>query len=226
VRLLSSHPFVSSSASFSSSSLLSSSSVTGTALATRLYHHTHIYIATLLHRSSINSVLLSITTIRESYEPGFAYRNAEILKFTHLPSLWPYSLSLFDADHLASLEDTGQSGNIAISRYLSTRLLVLSFTQAITNLLSNMASIETQRTTRTVVILTKPEEWSLWLFQHKDKAASYGVWEYCDPSVSAPPALGLKPERPMLPQGDLTADILQTQRIRLSEWEWEYKEWH
>jgi hypothetical protein len=41
------------------------SDVTGSALATRLYHHTHIYIATLLHRSSINSVLLSITTIRE-----------------------------------------------------------------------------------------------------------------------------------------------------------------
>jgi hypothetical protein len=90
----------------------------------------------------------------------------------------------------------------------------------------NMESIKTQKTTRTVVILTKPEECSLWLFQHKDKAASYGVWEYCDPSVSAPPALSLKPERHMLPQGDLTANFLQTQRIRLSEWGWEYKEWH
>ena len=87
-----------------------------------------------------------------------------------------------------------------------------------------MAS-ETQRSTRTIVILTKPEEWSLWLFQHKDKAVSHGVWEYCDPSVSAPPVLNARPERPMLPQGDLTGDILQTQRIRLSEWEWIYKEW-
>jgi hypothetical protein len=188
--------------------------------------HTHIYSYTPSQIFNKLSPSFSITTIRDSYEPGFAYCTAKLLKFTHLPFLWPHSLSLIDADHLTSLEDTGQAGTIAISRYLSTRPLVLSLLQAITKLLSNMASIETQRTTRTVVILTKPEEWSLWLFQHKDKAASYGVWEYCDPSVSAPPALGLKPERPMLPQGDLTADILQTQRIRLSEWEWEYKEWH
>jgi hypothetical protein len=82
-----------------------------------------------------------------------------------------------------------------------------------------MASFETQRSTRTVVIPTKPEEWSLWLFQHKDKAVSHGVWEYCDPSVSAPPVLDPKPERPLLPQGDLSGDIIQEQRIRLSEWE-------
>jgi hypothetical protein len=31
--------------------------VVGSAIATTLYHHTHIYIATLLHRSSIDSVL-------------------------------------------------------------------------------------------------------------------------------------------------------------------------
>jgi hypothetical protein len=46
--------------------------------------HTYIYIAALLHRSSINSVLhSSITTIRESYEPGFAYCTAKLLKFIH-----------------------------------------------------------------------------------------------------------------------------------------------
>jgi hypothetical protein len=88
-----------------------------------------------------------------------------------------------------------------------------------------MASLENQRSTKTVVILTKPEEWSLWLFQHKDKAVSYGVWEYCNPSVSTPPAIGPKPERPVLPAGNLTADDLQLQRMKLSNWEWEYKEW-
>jgi hypothetical protein len=89
-----------------------------------------------------------------------------------------------------------------------------------------MASFETQRSTRTVVILTKPEEWSLWLFQHKYKAVLHGVWKYCDSSVSAPPVLYPKPERSLLPQGDLTGDIIQEQRIRLSEWEWVYKEWN
>jgi hypothetical protein len=51
----------------------------------------HIYIASLLHSYSINSVLLSITTLRESYEPGFAYCIFQLLKFTQLPSLWPNS---------------------------------------------------------------------------------------------------------------------------------------
>ncbi|KAF2022499.1 hypothetical protein EK21DRAFT_105728 [Setomelanomma holmii] len=68
-----------------------------------------------------------------------------------------------------------------------------------------IASFETQRSTKTLVILTRPKEWSLWLFQHKDKAVSHGVWEYCDLSVPTPPALHPKPERPMLPEGDLTA---------------------
>jgi hypothetical protein len=71
-----------------------------------------------------------------------------------------------------------------------------------------MALHETQRFTKTVVILTKPEEWSLWLFQHKDKAVSYGVWEYCNPLVSTPPAISLQPKRPVLPAGNLTADNL------------------
>jgi hypothetical protein len=35
----------------------SSLNVAGSAIATTLHHHTHIYIAALLHRSSINSVL-------------------------------------------------------------------------------------------------------------------------------------------------------------------------
>ncbi|KAF1942704.1 hypothetical protein EJ02DRAFT_316550, partial [Clathrospora elynae] len=89
-----------------------------------------------------------------------------------------------------------------------------------------MASFETQRSTKTLVILTRPEEWSLWLFQHKDKAVAHGVWEYCDPSVPTPPALYPQPERPMLPEGDLTADVLQVQRMKLSEWEWKYRDWH
>ncbi|KAA8623826.1 hypothetical protein A1F94_013574 [Pyrenophora tritici-repentis] len=89
-----------------------------------------------------------------------------------------------------------------------------------------MALVETQRSTKTVVILTKPEDWSLWLFQHKDKAVSHGVWEYCNPAVSTPPTLTPKPERPILPDGDLTAEVLQVQRMKLSEWEWKYKEWH
>jgi hypothetical protein len=89
-----------------------------------------------------------------------------------------------------------------------------------------MASFETQRSTKTLVILTRPEEWSLWLFQHKDKAVSHGVWEHCDPSVSTPPALYPQPERPMLPEGDLTSEVLQVQRMKLSEWEWKYKDWH
>ncbi|KAI1665787.1 hypothetical protein L13192_10728 [Pyrenophora tritici-repentis] len=70
------------------------------------------------------------------------------------------------------------------------------------------------------------EDWSLWLFQHKDKAVSHGVWEYCNPAVSTPPTLTPKPERPILPDGDLTAEVLQVQRMKLSEWEWKYKEWH
>jgi hypothetical protein len=40
--------------------------VAGSAIATALCHHTHIYIAALLHRSSINSVLhFPSPTIRE-----------------------------------------------------------------------------------------------------------------------------------------------------------------
>jgi hypothetical protein len=30
----------------------------------------------------------------------------------------------------------------------------------------------------------------------------------------------------MLPEGDLTSDVLQVQRMKLSEWEWKYKDWH
>jgi hypothetical protein len=89
-----------------------------------------------------------------------------------------------------------------------------------------MALFETQRSTKTLVILTRPEEWSLWLFQHKDKAVSHGVWEYCDPSVPTLITLYPQPERPMLPEGDLTAEVLQVQRMKLSEWEWKYKDWH
>jgi hypothetical protein len=89
-----------------------------------------------------------------------------------------------------------------------------------------MASFETQRSTKTLVILTRPEEWSLWLFQHKDKAVAHGVWEYCDLSVPTPPALYPQPERPMLPEGDLTSEVLQVQRMKLSEWEWKYRDWH
>jgi hypothetical protein len=89
-----------------------------------------------------------------------------------------------------------------------------------------MASHETQRSIKTVVILTKPEEWSLWLFQHKDKAVSHGVWEYCNPSVSTPPVIGPQPERPVLPEDNLTADDLQLQRMKLSNWEWKYKDWY
>jgi hypothetical protein len=74
--------------------------------------------------------------------------------------------------------------------------------------------------------MTKPEEWSLWLFQYKDKAVSYGVWEYCNPSVSTPPAISPKPERPVFLEGNLTADDLQLQRMKLSIWDWEYKEWY
>jgi hypothetical protein len=48
---------------------------------------------------------------------------------------------------------------------------------------------------------------------------SHGVWEYCNPLVSTPPAIGPKPERPVLPAGNLTADDLQLQRINLSNWE-------
>jgi hypothetical protein len=82
-----------------------------------------------------------------------------------------------------------------------------------------MASFKTQRSTKTVVILTKPKEWSLWLFQHMDKAVLYSVWEYCDPSVSTPPALGPKPEQPVLPEGNLTSETIQVQHMNLSEWE-------
>jgi hypothetical protein len=62
--------------------------------------------------------------------------------------------------------------------------------------------------------------------QCKDKAVSHAVWEYCDPSVSTPTVLYPQPERPMLPEGNLTADILQVQRMKLSEWEWKYNDWH
>jgi hypothetical protein len=30
----------------------------------------------------------------------------------------------------------------------------------------------------------------------------------------------------MLSEGDLTAEVLQVQRMKLSEWEWTYKDWH
>jgi hypothetical protein len=82
-----------------------------------------------------------------------------------------------------------------------------------------MALFETQRSTKTLVILTRPEEWSLWRFQHKDKAVAHSVWEYCGPAVPTPPALSPKPERPTLVEGDLTAEVLQVQRMKLSEWD-------
>jgi hypothetical protein len=40
--------------------------VTGSALSTRLYHHTHIYIASLLHRFQSTQSFISIATIREN----------------------------------------------------------------------------------------------------------------------------------------------------------------
>jgi hypothetical protein len=66
-------------------------------------------------------------------------------------------------------------------------------------------------------LVTYVKEWSLWLFQHKDKAVSHGVWEHCDLLVSTPPALYPQPERPMLPEGDLTLEVLQVQRMKLGE---------
>jgi hypothetical protein len=36
--------------------IVTTTDVTGSTLSTRIYHHTHIYIASLLHRFSINSV--------------------------------------------------------------------------------------------------------------------------------------------------------------------------
>jgi hypothetical protein len=89
-----------------------------------------------------------------------------------------------------------------------------------------MVSFENQRSTKTLVILIKPEEWSLWLFQYKIRAVSYGVWEYYDLLVFIPPAFGPKPEQPVLPDGNYTSETIQVQRIKLSEWDWEYKEWH
>jgi hypothetical protein len=52
----------------------------------------YIYIASVLHSYSINSVLhLLSPAILDSCEPGYAYCIAKLLKFTHsyLPSLWP-----------------------------------------------------------------------------------------------------------------------------------------
>jgi hypothetical protein len=65
--------------------------------STLLSRSTHIYIASPLHSYSINSVLhLLSPTYRDSYEPGYAYCIAKLLKFTHsyLPSLWPLYRSL------------------------------------------------------------------------------------------------------------------------------------
>jgi hypothetical protein len=49
---------------------------------------------------------------------------------------------------------------------------------------------------------------------------------HVNPSVSTPPAISPKPERPVFPEGNLTADDLQLQRMNLSNWDWEYKEWY
>jgi hypothetical protein len=52
----------------------------------------YIYIASVLHSYSINSVLhLLSPAILDSCEPEYAYCIAKLLKFTHsyLPSLWP-----------------------------------------------------------------------------------------------------------------------------------------
>jgi hypothetical protein len=63
----------------------------------------HEYIAFLLHSYSINSVLhLLSPTTRDSYELGYAYCIAKLLKFTHfyLPSLWPLYRSLMLSLHV------------------------------------------------------------------------------------------------------------------------------
>jgi len=63
-----------------------SPSITGIIPTLSLY--THIYIASLFYSYSINSVLHSSSpTIRDSYEPGFAYRIAKLLKFTHTTAI-------------------------------------------------------------------------------------------------------------------------------------------
>jgi hypothetical protein len=68
------------------SPLLTFHLITGIIPTLSLY--THIYIASLFYSYSINSVLHSPSpTIRDSYEPGFAYCIAKLLKFTHTTAI-------------------------------------------------------------------------------------------------------------------------------------------
>jgi hypothetical protein len=90
----------------------------------------------------------------------------------------------------------------------SSKLTLLVLTYKLHQSAIIMALFETQRSTKTLVILTKLEEWRLWLFQHKEKAALHGLWKYCDLLVSTLSALSLNLERPMLPDGNLTTEIL------------------
>jgi hypothetical protein len=115
--------------------------------------HTYIYIAVLLHRSSINSVLhFPITTIRESYEPGFAYCTAKLLKFTH-------STAISLARLIASTRGTRLIATTRNSTHRNNAELNLS--QAHTKLDSSR-----QRGTRLIVILTSNQRTLLSIWHH------------------------------------------------------------
>ena len=87
-----------------------------------------------------------------------------------------------------------------------------------------MASINIQKVTKSPVYLSKPEDWTMWLFQYEDLATASDVWVHCDPSKPWV-ELGPAPTRPIRPSGNISAETLKLYSFDRSDWEHDYKVW-
>ena len=56
---------------------------------------------------------------------------------------------------------------------------------------------EDQLITKETVILDKPSDWTKWLFLRKDSADRNGVWEYCNPELTAETVKDITKEKPV-----------------------------
>jgi hypothetical protein len=84
----------------------------------------------------------------------------------------------------------------------------------------------TQRITRTTVFLDKPEDWQQWLFYHKDKAATHGVWDIINPANQPPLAThGPEPQKPEPPADLRDPDQRAEYTILSTIWKSKHSKW-
>ena len=63
------------------------------------------------------------------------------------------------------------------------------------------------------VLLNAPEDWDTWFLIFKTYAQGKQVWEYVDPDTAKEP---VRPVLPVMPEGDLTADVRADIQLRIS----------